>query len=115
MAKPGVTEFSTRWELVADLLNELSQLNFSISIAEVPMDADIVLDELREQGIDVTNEHECYVFVMGMCNLVEALLTSHQHGNVPRDELMGAVSRMLGILSFIRNYLPQDIFVRYLL
>lgn len=115
MTQPGVTQFSTRWELVTDLLAELTEHNMEIFIAEIPEDVDIVLDELQDQGINLANEHECYVFVMGMCNLVEAQLISHKDGSLPRDELIGSVGRMLGIMAFIRPFLPEDIFIRYLL
>ncbi len=115
MPQPGVTQFSTRWELVSDLLEALKDENVIISIAQLPDDADIVLDELTQQGINLANEHECFVFVMGMCHLVEAELTSYQHGLLPRDELLSTVARMLGIFAIIRAFLPQHIFIRYLL
>jgi hypothetical protein len=110
-----VSEFATRWELVVDLFETLSRLQLNISIAEVPEDADVVQEYLAGQGINLRDEHQCYVFVMGMCNLVEAMHTSFEAGNVPRDELISALARLLGILAHIRQFLPQEIFTRFLM
>lgn len=114
MAKPGVTEFSTRWELIVDLFLELTQEGFEVVIPLALEEDSIVLEYFAQQGVDLASEHECYVYLLGMANTIENLLNAYKFELVSKNELMNAITAMMQVLAYIRPFIPEDIFIQYL-
>lgn len=114
MTKPGVTEFSTRWELVVDLLETLQANHINASIGPVEDHHQLILDTMQEQGINLLDEHECYAYVLGMCSIVENVWSLHKAGNVSIDEVATVVAALRATLAVIRPFLPEAYFTRFL-
>lgn len=108
-------EFSTRWELIIDLFDELQeerQLNCAIGPTEE--DHIYVLDQYEEQGIDLQNERELFIFVLGMCNIVEVQFRQVEAGSLPVDELVSSLAVLRSTLAILRPFLPLEYFTRFL-
>ncbi len=114
MAQPGVTQFSTRWEMIVDFLSELAQEGFDVVIPIAPEESSLVLEYFAQQAVDLSDEHQCYVYLLGMASVVESLLSSYKNNEVSTAELKNALSAMLDNLAYIRSFLPEELFIRFL-
>lgn len=114
MAKPGVTEFSNRWELIVDLFQELTQEGIEVLIPLAIEEHSLVLEYFAQQGVDLTSEHECYIYLLGTANFLENLFSEYKNNRVSKGELANAVSAIMQVLAYIRPFIPEDIFLQYL-
>ncbi len=110
----SIASFATRWELVVDLLESLQANHINVSIGPVETDHEQILETMQDQGINLLNEHECYVYVLGMCGMVENIWSLHKAGNVSIDEVATVVAALRATLAVIQPFVPEAYFTRFL-
>lgn len=109
----GVATFNTRWELIIDLFDNLQSHGLSCAIGPEDEDHIYVLEELEDQCIDLTNERELYVYIMGMCSIVETLFDAFEEDKVPVDEVAAPLAALRNALSVLKPFLPDAYFDRF--
>lgn len=106
--------FNSRWELIVDLFDELQANGLSCEIAAPNPDESDYLQELEaEQCVDLGNDHELYLYVKGMCSVVEVIWLSVQAGTTSNNELKSVLNVVCNNLSIIRPFLPDAYFTRF--
>jgi hypothetical protein len=116
----SVPTFSTHWEDIVDLLCDLQAVGVICVIAPVDEDDEYLLEELEEslaqRCIDLHNEHDVYVYITGMCSLLQALWEQYVQTESPSDlaDVRSTLAMVIEHLRIIRPYLPTELFIRFL-
>jgi len=110
----SVQEFQTRWELITDLFGELQKNGIDCAIPEPEEGYETVLEYIHDQGIDLADERELFLYMMGTCKIIEALWGGFQWGKTSREELVSVLNVIRNELSILRDFLPDAYFACFL-